>query len=86
MNKNLFCCLKACSVKLFSCTLVFLQAPIQQFADRLSGYFVPFIVIVSLLTLVAWMAVGFVNFDIVKENFPVDVNKINFQCQKTISV
>ncbi|XP_071320068.1 copper-transporting ATPase 2 isoform X2 [Trachinotus anak] len=46
------------------------KAPIQQFADRLSGYFVPFIVIVSLLTLVAWMAVGFVNFDIVKENFP----------------
>lgn len=47
------------------------QAPIQQFADRLSGYFVPFIVIVSLLTLVAWLAVGFVDFDVVKENFPV---------------
>ncbi|XP_070813727.1 copper-transporting ATPase 2 [Chaetodon trifascialis] len=46
------------------------KAPIQQFADRLSGYFVPFIVVVSLLTLVAWLAVGFVNFDIVKENFP----------------
>ncbi|XP_038577483.1 copper-transporting ATPase 2 [Micropterus salmoides] len=46
------------------------KAPIQQFADRLSGYFVPFIMIVSLLTLIAWLAVGFVNFDIVKENFP----------------
>uniref|UniRef100_A0A8D0AWJ5 Copper-transporting ATPase 2 n=1 Tax=Sander lucioperca TaxID=283035 RepID=A0A8D0AWJ5_SANLU len=46
------------------------KAPIQQFADRLSGYFVPFIVIVSLLTLVAWLAIGFVNFDIVRENFP----------------
>ncbi|XP_037330803.2 copper-transporting ATPase 2 [Pungitius pungitius] len=46
------------------------KAPIQQFADRLSGYFVPFIVVVSLLTLVAWLAIGFVNFDIVKENFP----------------
>ncbi|XP_042261040.1 copper-transporting ATPase 2 isoform X1 [Thunnus maccoyii] len=46
------------------------KAPIQQFADRLSGYFVPFIVVVSLLTLVAWLAIGFVNFDIVKDNFP----------------
>lgn len=50
---------------------MFVQAPIQQFADRLSGYFVPFIVIVSVLTLVAWLAIGFVNFDIVKDNFPV---------------
>nr|XP_020489842.1 copper-transporting ATPase 2-like [Labrus bergylta] len=46
------------------------KAPIQQFADRISGYFVPFIMLVSLLTLVAWLAVGFVNFEIVKENFP----------------
>ncbi|XP_034033873.1 copper-transporting ATPase 2 [Thalassophryne amazonica] len=46
------------------------KAPIQQFADRLSGYFVPFIILISLLTLVVWLAVGFVNFDIVKENFP----------------
>uniref|UniRef100_A0A3Q2QTJ7 Copper-transporting ATPase 2 n=1 Tax=Fundulus heteroclitus TaxID=8078 RepID=A0A3Q2QTJ7_FUNHE len=46
------------------------KAPIQQFADKISGYFVPFIVLASLLTLVAWMAVGFVNFDVVKEHFP----------------
>ncbi|XP_072235854.1 copper-transporting ATPase 2 [Leuresthes tenuis] len=46
------------------------KAPIQQFADRISGFFVPFIVLVSLLTLVAWLAIGFANFDIVKEHFP----------------
>ncbi|XP_061632730.1 copper-transporting ATPase 2 isoform X2 [Phyllopteryx taeniolatus] len=49
------------------------KAPIQQFADRLSGYFVPFIIVVSLLTLMAWLSVGFVNFDIVRENFPINV-------------
>ncbi|KAK0139070.1 Copper-transporting ATPase 2 [Merluccius polli] len=51
-------------------TMYQLGAPIQQFADRLSGYFVPFIAVVSVLTLLAWLAIGFVNFDIVKDNFP----------------
>ncbi|XP_054915125.1 copper-transporting ATPase 2 isoform X2 [Poeciliopsis prolifica] len=46
------------------------KAPIQQFADKISGYFVPFIIFTSLLTLVAWISVGFVNFDVVKEHFP----------------
>ncbi|XP_072118939.1 copper-transporting ATPase 2-like isoform X3 [Mobula birostris] len=44
------------------------KAPIQQLADKLSGYFVPFIVLMSLITLAVWIIIGFVNFDIMKKN------------------
>ncbi|XP_059819973.1 copper-transporting ATPase 2-like isoform X5 [Hypanus sabinus] len=44
------------------------KAPIQQLADKLSGYFVPFIVLMSLITLAVWIIIGFVNFDIMEKN------------------
>ncbi|XP_051882485.1 copper-transporting ATPase 2-like [Pristis pectinata] len=44
------------------------KAPIQQLADKLSGYFIPFIVVMSLITLTVWIIIGFVNFDIMKKN------------------
>ncbi|KAM4789933.1 copper-transporting ATPase 2 isoform 1-T1 [Cyanocitta cristata] len=46
------------------------KAPIQQLADKFSGYFVPFIIIISTVTLIVWTTIGFVNFDIIKKYFP----------------
>uniref|UniRef100_A0A4W3JZL7 Copper-transporting ATPase 2 n=1 Tax=Callorhinchus milii TaxID=7868 RepID=A0A4W3JZL7_CALMI len=69
------------------------KAPIQQFADKLSGYFVPFIVVISVITLIVWIVIGFLNFDIMKQylsNFGKNISQaeliVRFAFQTSITV
>ena len=41
------------------------------FADKLSGYFVPMVFAISLLTLTVWLIIGFVDIHLLHKKFDV---------------
>lgn len=51
------------------------KAPIQGFADKISNYFVPTIIILSIITWIVWFSVTFTTM---KDQFPNDTQRFAF--------
>lgn len=68
------------------------KAPIQQLADKIAGYFVPFVIAASSITLISWIIIGNINPDYLPKTMPGEHNFntqeviINYAFQCAISV
>lgn len=51
----------------------------QKFADQLSGYFVPTVVMISIVTWIIWLVIGFTDITLLRKKFDVSV----FYSEKT---